>query len=180
MLVPLGVLALGALVAGFAFKEYFIGHDYDHFWKGALTVAPDNKILEEMHHVPAWVVYSPAIEMLLGFLLALWFYVLNVRRPAALAAQHPFLYRFLLNKWYFDELYDVIFVRPAMWLGRFFWKRGDGWLIDGFGPGGVAARVIDVTRGAVRLQTGYVCHYAFAMLIGVATFLTWYLAGGLR
>jgi NADH-quinone oxidoreductase subunit L len=180
MLVPLAVLALGSIAAGLAFKEYFIGHDYDAFWKGALTTAPDNKILDEMHHVPAWVVWSPAAMMLLGFLLALWYYILDTRRPAALAAQHPFLYRFLLNKWYFDELYNLIFVRPAMWLGRFFWKRGDGWLIDGFGPDGVAARVIDVTRGVVRLQTGYVYHYAFAMLIGVAAFLTWYLAAGLR
>jgi NADH-quinone oxidoreductase subunit L len=180
MLVPLAVLATGALVAGVVFKEYFIGHGYDAFWKGALTTAPDNKILDEMHHVPAWVVYSPVVEMVLGFLLAYWMYVRDPRKPAALAAQHPMLYRFLLNKWYFDELYDALFVRPAMWLGRFFWKRGDGWLIDGFGPDGVAARVIDVTRGVVRLQTGYVYHYAFAMLIGVAAFLTWYLAGGLR
>jgi NADH-quinone oxidoreductase subunit L len=180
MLVPLAVLALGSIAAGLVFKGYFIGHDYDAFWKGALTTAPDNKILDEMHHVPGWVVWSPAAMMLLGFLLALWYYILDTRRPAALAAQHPFLYRFLLNKWYFDELYDIVFVRPAMWLGRFFWKRGDGWLIDGFGPDGVAARVIDVTRGVVRLQTGYVYHYAFAMLIGVAAFLTWYLAAGLR
>jgi NADH-quinone oxidoreductase subunit L len=180
MLVPLAVLALGSIAAGLVFKEYFIGHDYDHFWKGALTTAPDNKILEEMHHIPALVVWSPAAMMLLGFALAVWFYILDTRRPAALAAQQPLLYRFLLNKWYFDELYNIIFVRPAMWLGRFFWKRGDGWLIDGFGPDGVAARVIDVTRGVVRLQTGYVYHYAFAMLIGVAAFLTWYLAAGLH
>ena len=180
MLVPLAVLALGALVAGLAFKEAFIGHGYDAFWKGALTTAPDNKILDEMHHVPALVVWSPAVMMLLGLLLAVWFYIRDPQQPARLAAQHPFLYRFLLNKWYFDELYDAVFVRPAMWLGRFFWKRGDGWLIDGFGPDGVAARVVDVTRGVVRLQTGYVYHYAFAMLIGVAALITWYLTGGLR
>jgi NADH-quinone oxidoreductase subunit L len=180
MLVPLAVLAFGALVAGLAFKEYFIGHDYGAFWKGALTTAPDNKILDEIHHVPAWVVWSPAAMMLLGFAIAYWFYIRDPRQPARLAAQHPFLYRFLLNKWYFDELYDAVFVRPAMWLGRFFWKRGDGWLIDGFGPDGVAARVVDVTRGVVRLQTGYVYHYAFVMLIGVAALITWYLAGGLR
>jgi NADH-quinone oxidoreductase subunit L len=180
MLVPLAVLALGALVAGLAFKEAFIGHDYDAFWKGALTTAPDNKILDEMHHVPALVVWAPAVMMLLGLLLAVWFYIRDPQQPARLAAQHPFLYRFLLNKWYFDELYDAVFVRPAMWLGRFFWKRGDGWLIDGFGPDGVAARVVDVTRGVVRLQTGYVYHYAFAMLIGVAALITWYLTGGMR
>ena len=91
---------------------------------------------------------------------------------------NPLLYRFLLNKWYFDELYDFIFVRPAFWLGRLLWNGGDGAIIDGFGPDGIAARVIDVTSRVVRLQTGYVYHYAFAMLIGVAAFITWYLVRG--
>ena len=88
--------------------------------------------------------------------------------PRALADANPLLYRFLLNKWYFDELYDFLFVRPAFWLGRVFWKGGDGVIIDGFGPDGVSARVLDVTRNVVRLQTGYIYHYAFAMLLGVA------------
>ena len=83
-----------------------------------------------------------------------------------------------LNKWYFDELYDFLFVRPAFAIGRFLWKRGDGTVIDGFGPDGIAARVLDATRGAVRLQTGYVYHYAFAMLIGAVALTTWYLFGG--
>ncbi|GGG24117.1 NADH-quinone oxidoreductase subunit L [Chelatococcus composti] len=178
MLIPLAVLAIGVVVAGFAFKEAFIGHDYDNFWKGALFTGANNHILHEMHEVPGWVVASPFVMMVLGFLIALWFYVLNPRMPAALAAQQPLLYRFLLNKWYFDELYDFLFVRPAMWLGRVFWKKGDGWLIDGFGPDGVSARVVDVTNRVVRLQTGYVFHYAFAMLVGVAALVTWYLIGG--
>jgi NADH-quinone oxidoreductase subunit L len=93
--------------------------------------------------------------------------------PVALARSNDWLYRFLLTKWYFDELYDIIFVRPAKWLGRFLWKRGDGWLIDGFGPDGVSARVLDITQRAVRLQTGYLYHYAFAMLIGIALLVTW-------
>jgi NADH-quinone oxidoreductase subunit L len=180
MLIPLGVLALGALVAGFAFKEAFIGHDYATFWKGSLFTAPDNKILEEIHHLPAIVPWLPTIMMALGFVLAFLFYIQDTRRPAALAAQHPFLYRFLLNKWYFDELYDAIFVRPAMRLGRFFWRTGDQRLIDGLGPDGISARVLDVTRGVVRVQTGYVYHYAFAMLIGVAALATWYLVVGAR
>ncbi len=87
------------------------------------------------------------------------------------------LYQFLLNKWYFDELYDVIFVRPAKWLGRFLWKKGDGTVIDGFGPDGISAGVLDVTRGVVKLQTGYLYHYAFAMLIGVAGLITWFMFG---
>jgi NADH-quinone oxidoreductase subunit L len=178
MLVPLAVLAFGALFAGFAFSEYFIGHHYAEFWKGALATAPDNHIYEEMHHVPAWVRYSPAVMMLLGFALAYAFYIRDPGRPARVAREHPILYRFLLNKWYFDELYDRIFVRPAMWLGRFLWKQGDGRIIDGLGPDGISARVLDVTRGVVRLQSGYVYHYAFAMLIGVAALVTWYLARG--
>jgi len=95
--------------------------------------------------------------------------------PHKLAAANPALYQFLLNKWYFDELYDFLFVRPSKWLGRFLWKKGDGLVIDGFGPDGVSARVVDVTNRVVRLQTGYLYHYAFAMLIGVAGLVTWYL-----
>ena len=105
--------------------------------------------------------------MAIGFLVAWQFYI---RRPdlpddARRSSRTP-LYHFLLNKWYFDELYDLIFVRPALWLGRVLWKGGDGWVIDGLGPDGVSARVLDVTRNVVRLQTGYLYHYAFAMLIG--------------
>jgi len=106
------------------------------------------------------------------------FYLRRPELPAELARQHEPLYQFLLNKWYFDEIYDVLIVRPTLWLGRVLWKQGDGWLIDGFGPDGVSARVLDVTRGAVRLQTGYLYHYAFAMLIGVAAFITWFMFAG--
>jgi NADH-quinone oxidoreductase subunit L len=100
--------------------------------------------------------------------------------PEALARDQAVLYRFLLNKWYFDEIYDFLFVRPAMWLGRLFWKGGDGFVIDGFGPDGVSAWVLDVTRNVVRLQTGYLYHYAFAMLIGVAAFITWFMFTGVH
>lgn len=175
MLIPLAVLSLGAVAAGFAFKEAFIGHDYEHFWKTALFTGKDNHILHAMHEVPKWVVWSPFVAMLIGFLLALYMYVLRPDVPGKLAAANPVLYKFLLNKWYFDEIYDFLFVKPAMWLGRFLWKKGDGAVIDGLGPDGVSARVVDVTNRVVRLQTGYVYHYAFAMLIGVAGLVTWYL-----
>ncbi len=175
MLIPLAVLSLGALAAGYVFKEAFIGHDYEHFWKAALFTGKDNHILHAMHEVPKWVVWSPFVAMLIGFLLALYMYVLRPDVPGKLAAANPVLYKFLLNKWYFDEIYDFLFVRPAMWLGRFLWKKGDGAVIDGLGPDGVSARVVDVTNRVVRLQTGYVYHYAFAMLIGVAGLVTWYL-----
>ena len=98
--------------------------------------------------------------------------------PKQLARSQPALYAFLLNKWYFDEVYDFLFVRPAVRLGRFLWKRGDGWLIDGFGPDGVSARVIDVTNRVVKLQSGYLYHYAFAMLIGIAALITWVMFAG--
>jgi NADH-quinone oxidoreductase subunit L len=100
--------------------------------------------------------------------------------PAELARTQEPLYKFLLNKWYFDELYDWVFVKPAFWIGRTLWKQGDGRIIDGFGPDGVSARVIDVTRGLVRLQTGYVYHYAFAMLLGVAALATYFMLGGVH
>jgi NADH-quinone oxidoreductase subunit L len=175
MLIPLAVLSLGAVAAGFVFKEAFIGHDFEHFWKSALFMGKDNHILHAMHEVPGWVVASPFLAMVLGFLFAFYCYVLRPDVPGKLAAANPALYKFLLNKWYFDELYDFLFVKPAMWLGKFLWKKGDGFVIDGMGPDGISARVVDVTNRVVRLQTGYVYHYAFAMLIGVAGFVTWYL-----
>jgi NADH-quinone oxidoreductase subunit L len=175
MLVPLFVLAAGALVAGFLFKDYFIGHDYEHFWNGSVAF---NEIVHKMHEVPKWVVWSPFVVMVLGFALAFLFYIRDTSLPVKLAAMHEPIYKFLLNKWYFDELYWLIFTRPAMWLGRFLWKKGDGMVIDGLGPDGVSARVIDVARGAVKLQTGYVYHYAFAMMIGVAALISWFMFGG--
>ncbi len=177
MLVPLFILAAGALFAGVVFHEYFIGHDYDHFWKGALFTLPDNHILHEFHEVPVWVKLSPFVAMLLGLGVAYQFYIRSPETPRRLAEQHRLLYAFLLNKWYFDELYDFLFVKPAMRLGRFLWKKGDGWLIDGFGPDGVSARVVDMTNRVIKLQTGYLYHYAFAMLIGVAALVTWMMLG---
>jgi NADH-quinone oxidoreductase subunit L len=116
---------------------------------------------------------SPFVMMLGGLAVAWLFYIRSPEIPRRLAERHDGLYRFLLNKWYFDELYDAIFVRPAMWLGRQLWKKGDGATIDRLGPDGIAARVQDVSSWAVRLQTGYLYHYAFAMLIGVAALITW-------
>ena len=127
---------------------------------------------------------APAVEELLGpqaikdDLLRMIFSCCQPQLPVELARQHSVLYRFLLNKWYFDEIYDVFLVRPTIWLGRLLWKRGDGWLIDGFGPDGVSKWVLDVTRNVVRLQTGYMYHYAFVMLIGVAGFITWFMFAG--
>jgi NADH-quinone oxidoreductase subunit L len=175
MTIPLAVLAIGSIVAGFPFKEVFAGHGVGEFFRSSLTFAKDNKILDNIHHISLPIALLPTVMMVIGFLIAWQFYIRRPDIPVELARQHDALYRFLLNKWYFDELYDLIFVRPAKWLGRVFWKQGDGWLIDGFGPDGVSARVLDVTRNVVRLQTGYLYHYAFAMLIGVAAFITWFM-----
>ncbi len=178
MLVPLYILAAGALLAGFIFAPYFIGHEEALFWGSAIHRGPENEIIHEMHNVPEWVVWSPFIVMVIGFLLAFLFYIRNTSLPKKLAQMNWPLYQFLLNKWYFDEAYDFLFVRPAMWIGHFLWKKGDGFVIDGMGPDGVSARVADVTRGVVRLQTGFVYHYAFAMLIGVAALVSWFTFGG--
>ena len=175
MLVPLAVLSVGAVAAGFVFKEAFIGHAYEGFWKAALFTGKDNHILHAMHDVPKWVVWSPFVAMVIGFVGAFYCYILKPHVPGEIAKRHEFLYRFLLNKWYFDELYDTIFVRPAKALGRFLWKTGDGRVIDGLGPDGLSARVVDVTNRVVRLQTGYVYHYAFTMIMGVGGLVTWYL-----
>ncbi|MBA3446874.1 MAG: NADH-quinone oxidoreductase subunit L [Pseudaminobacter sp.] len=177
MLVPLFVLAAGALFAGVAFHDFFIGEGYSEFWKSALFTLPENHILHDFHEVPLWVKLAPFIAMVAGFALAYQFYIRSPETPKQLAERHRGLYAFLLNKWYFDEIYDVLFVNPAKRLGTFLWKMGDGWFIDGFGPDGVSARVIDVTRSVVRLQTGYLYHYAFVMLIGVAALVTWMMLG---
>jgi NADH-quinone oxidoreductase subunit L len=178
MLVPLIALAAGSFLAGWPFKEFFAGHHVTEFFRQSIAFAKGNTILEDMHHVPALVVWTPTVMMALGFAVAYLFYIRRPDLPVELARDHQLLYRFLLNKWYFDELYDFIFVRPAKWLGTTLWKRGDGWLIDGFGPDGVSARVLDVTRQAMRLQTGYLYHYAFAMLIGAAALITWFMFQG--
>lgn len=180
MLIPLAFLAFGSFAAGYPFKEYFAGHDVGEFFRQSLTFGPANHILEELHHVPLHIALLPTVMMAIGFAIAYWFYIRSPGIPVELARQQPLLYRFLLNKWYFDELYDLIFVRPTKWLGRVLWKGGDGFVIDGLGPDGVSARVLDVTRNVVRLQTGYLYHYAFAMLIGVALLITWFMFAGVR
>ena len=180
MLVPLAVLALGAVFAGMAFRHEFIGEGSAEFWRKSLSFGPENDILERMEHIPALVSLSPTLAMVLGLVFAAYMYLVDRKAPERLAAMFPALYRFLLNKWYFDELYDFLFVRPAFAIGRALWKTGDGAIIDGLGPDGVSARVLDVTRGAVRLQSGFIYQYAFAMLLGAAAFATWYLFGGAR
>ena len=146
--------------------------------EGAIYIAPDNHVLDDAHAAPKWVKVSPFVAMLLGFIVAYWFYIVNTSLPARLAANQRPLYLFLLNKWYFDEIYDAIFVKPTLALGRFLWKRGDGNTIDGF-LNGVAMGVVPFfTRLAGKAQTGYIFTYAFWMVLGIAALVTWMSIGG--
>lgn len=178
MLIPLLALSFGAIFAG-AFKKQFADENgVEKFFRDSIYLSDHNHILHALHEVPTWVLFTPFASMLIGFGLAWLFYIRQPDLPAALAKSQDLLYRFLLNKWYIDELYDTVFVRPARWLGRFLWKTGDGKIIDGLGPDGIAARVGDVTRGVARLQSGYLYHYAFAMMVGVAALVTWFMFTG--
>ena len=228
MLIPLGVLAVGAVLAGMVWYNSFFGHtdkvakfygipyaeaaeahgeaneahgdDHaedkvhakdkgyggDHHYvftgkpgEGALYIAPDNTLLDDAHAVPKWVKVSPFVAMLVGFVMAVWFYIWNPSLPARLAENQRPLYLFLKNKWYFDELYNAVFVRPALWIGKQLWKRGDGNVIDGSLNGVAMGFVPFVTRLAGRAQSGYIFTYAFAMVIGIAVLVTWMsLSGG--
>ncbi|WP_095589906.1 NADH-quinone oxidoreductase subunit L [Actibacterium ureilyticum] len=145
---------------------------------GAIFMHPDNHVMDEAHHAPKWVKVSPFIAMVIGLVFAYWFYIVNPALPKKLAENQRPLYLFLLNKWYFDEAYEFLFVRPAKFLGAFLWKRGDGNVIDG-SINGIAMGIIPFfTRLAGRAQSGYLFHYAFAMVIGIAVLVTWMTISG--
>jgi len=203
MLVPLGVLALGSVFAGMIWYNSFFGKTdqvADFFGvpyhaeaveegadedakpryvlagapgEGAIFAAPGNDLLNEAHYVPNWVKASPFIAMVIGFLTAYWFYIVNPSLPRRLAENQRPLYLFLLNKWYFDEIYDFIIVRPTLALGKLLWKRGDGGVIDGSINGVAMGFIPMLTRLAGRAQSGYVFTYAFAMVIGIALLITY-------
>ena len=190
MTIPLAVLAVGAVFAGmYWFNDFFGNHEtMAHFFSlpheggheiGAIFMGPDNHVLELAHESPVWVSLAPFMAMLLGLAVAYLFYIRNPKLPAQLAEQQAPLYRFLLNKWYFDELYDVIFVRSAKALGALLWKRGDGDIIDG-SLNGIAMGIVPFfTRLAGRAQSGYIFTYAFAMVLGIVGLITWMsIAGG--
>ncbi len=175
MLIPLIVLTIGAVAAGYVFHHWFIEPESgDTFWKGSLFF--DEHLMHAMHEVPLLVKLAATIVMLIGFVSAFYVYIARPGTAAAIAETFRVLHRFLLRKWYFDELYDLLFVRPAFALGRFFWKRGDEGTIDRFGPNGSAALVGLSSRLAVRMQTGYLYTYAFVMLIGLTAAVTWAIA----
>ena len=175
MVLPLVVLAAGACLAGVLAYDLMVGHHMAEFWGKSIVVLEHHKALENAHHVPLWVKLLPLVVGVAGIAMAYVFYMFAPGIPGAIAARFQGVYQFLLNKWYFDELYDKIFVRPSFYLGRNLWKTGDGTLIDGLGPDGVSAAVKHIARRASALQTGYLYHYAFAMLAGIVVLVTWYL-----
>jgi NADH-quinone oxidoreductase subunit L len=177
MLVPLGLLTVGAVFAGYLFHDGFIGAERaGQFWRGSLFFSAH--LAEAMHEVPALVKLSATIVMALGLATAYFAYIANPGVPAAFVSRFGWLYRFLLNKWYWDELYDLMFVRPAGWLGRLFWKGIDQGVIDRFGPNGMAAIVVQGNRIASRFQSGYLANYALVMLIGLVAVASWAMTHG--
>ncbi|MEE9196156.1 MAG: NADH-quinone oxidoreductase subunit L [Alphaproteobacteria bacterium] len=177
MTIPMIVLGVGAVFLG-AVGYWAVGDGAAGFWGKSIVMLPSNSALADAHEVPLWVKGLPVVLAVFGIALAYLFYQLRPGLAAATTSRFRLIYLFLLNKWYFDELYDRIFVEPAKALGRGFWKSGDGEVIDGVGPDGLARATQELARRASRLQTGYVYHYAFAMLIGVAALVSWYLFRG--
>jgi NADH-quinone oxidoreductase subunit L len=175
MLIPMTFLAIGAVVSGGLAYDWFVGAHMEEFWGKSIVILEHHHALHAAHDVPLWVKMSPLVVGVIGIALAYWLYLFRPDIPGKIANTFRGLYLFLYNKWYFDELYDRLFVQPALRIGRGLWKGGDGAVIDGIGPDGIAATTIRIARKASQLQTGYVYHYAFAMLVGIAGFVTWYL-----
>ena len=175
MLVPLIVLALGAIFAGYVGYHAFVGDGMEGFWRHSIVMLAEENVIEAAHHVPGWVPLAPTVVATVGIAAAWLAYMAMPGLPGAIAGQARGIYLFLLNKWYFDELYDRVFIKPALYVGRGLWQAGDGALIDGVGPDGVAAATRNLAARAGRLQSGYVYHYAFAMMIGAVALVSWYL-----
>jgi NADH-quinone oxidoreductase subunit L len=178
MLVPLFVLAAGALVAGYIGYPYFVGDLREAFWNGSIFVLHENDSVHKAHDVALWVKKLPLVMAVSGIALAYVFYRFYPVLPARVAAKAGGLYRFLFNKWYWDELYARVFIRPSFAAGLAFWQRGDVGIIDRFGPDGVAALSGRASSALKRFQSGYMYHYAFAMFIGVTAAVTWFIMGG--
>ncbi len=174
MIWPLFLLALGAIFSGALGYHLFVGDGMADFWGDSIAILPTHTALADAHHVPIWVKVLPLVMVAGGIGLAYYMYILKTDLPAIWAAKLRPAYLLSFNKWYFDEIYDRIFVRPAFYLGRGFWKSGDGAVIDGVGPDGIAETTLRLARRASALQSGYLYHYAFAMLIGVVVLVTFY------
>jgi NADH-quinone oxidoreductase subunit L len=171
---PLVLLSFGAVFAGWLLHGFFIGEHNAAYWQGAIFNADANHVVDDLERTPLLIALSPTATGVLGLVLSYVFYIMNPALPARLASQFGPVYRFVLNKWYFDELYDFLFVRPALWLGRELWKVGDAQIIDGV-PNGLASLAEGGSVQVVRLQTGSIAVYAFTMLIGLVVMLSLFL-----
>ena len=174
MLFPLFILSIFTIFSGVYFVDYFMYHDYQYLWQSSIYLSENNHVIESIHYVPKWVKYSPLVMMVIGLITAVIFYLLYPKVPKFLSSQFNPLYKFLLNKWYFDEIYEFIFVRNISRIGNFLSNFGDKRIIDGLGPDGISLRVMDIAKQISRVQTGYIYHYAFAMLIGLMLFITYF------
>lgn len=173
MRLPLLVLAIGAIFAGGLFHEQFIGEGREAFWRGAIFTATSNHVLDQVRNTPEWVTLAPLALSIFGLLIAYYVYVMREGLGARIAARRGPLWILFYNKWFFDEIYDAVFVKGARALGDFLWKVGDQTIIDGGGPNGFAAISAFIGKRVGRWQTGYVYHYAFVMLLGVAGLLSY-------
>ena len=175
MLIPLFVLALGAIFSGWYFYNDFVGYNWKEFWGNSIFISEKHKAFKLAHYVPLWVKYLPIFLAILGILCAYLFYVLNPNLPKILSKKFSLIYNLFFNKWYFDELYDYLFVKSFIKFGNFFWKKGDEGTIDRFGPNGISKLVKNISSKSIIIQSGYIYHYAFAMLIGLVVLITWLL-----
>ena len=180
MLVPLVVLSIGAIAAGFLFLPYFVGHHQTEFWRGSIFTGEANEVMERHEHLASWVPNVPLVAAVLGTLVAAYFYLWKIGLAKRLADRKGPLYTFVYNKWFFDELYHATFVRGAKALGDLFWKAGDMGTIDRLGPNGFAWLSARFGAGLGRIQTGFLYHYAFVMLLGVAGLLAYALSAWTR
>jgi len=174
MLLPLFILAIGAIFSGFLLYDLFVGYNWKDFWGASIFILPENTAMENAHHVPTLVKKAPLIVGTLGIIMAYILYMFVPSLPGLMQRLFRPIHTLFFNKWFVDELYNAIFVRPAVRIGAVLWKRGDLGTIDAFGPDGVSGLVARISAYCSRLQTGYVFHYAFAMLIGVVALVSWY------
>ena len=175
MLIPLFVLAFGAIFSGWYFYNDFVGYNWKEFWGNSIFISEKHKAFKLAHYVPLWVKYLPIFLAILGILCAYLFYILNPNLPKILSKKFSPIYNLFYNKWYFDELYDYLFVKSFIKFGNFFWKKGDEGTIDRFGPNGISNLVKNISSKSIIIQSGYIYHYAFAMLIGLVVLITWLL-----
>ena len=178
MLFPLFVLTFFTIFSGAYFVDYFMSYDYQFLWKDSIYLLPSNHVIEAIHHVPKWVKYSPLLMMIIGLATSFIFYILFPSIPRYLANTFNPIYKFLLNKWYFDEFYEFLFVSNIKKLGALLSNIGDKKIIDGFGPDGISSRVLYFAKQIGKLQTGYIYHYAFAMLFGLTVFISYFFLKG--